>query len=233
MGHAKLLCGFHLRHVAEVTQLDQPAVPLLQLGQHLPQREQIGKLLLRRGDRQVQLGAVLLAGERNRRRSRAQRLHHCLLADLQRLRQLADRRFPAVLLGKLVALAGSLHRELLEAAADLDGAAVPKQPAHLAQNHRHRIGGKAHTPLAVKGVGGFDQPHAARLEQVVVLDTLALKAVGAGVHQPDVFLDHPAALFLLPGGHPLILRRGHRAHGFHLRGAFPWRSLWRESSFPA
>ena len=74
---------------------------------------------------------------------------------------------------------------------------------------------------------------AAGLEQVVVLDALALKTVGAGVHQPDVFLDHPTALFLLLDPHPLILRRGHRAHGFHLRGAFPWRSLWRESSFPA
>ena len=27
LGHAKLLCGFHLGHIAEVTQLDQPAPP--------------------------------------------------------------------------------------------------------------------------------------------------------------------------------------------------------------
>ena len=87
--------------------------------------------------------------------------------------------------------------EFLQRTAHLDSAAVPEQPAHLPEDHRHRIGGKPHAPGKIKGIAGFDQPHASGLEQIVIFNAPALEAMGTGMHQAQVFLDHPLAV---PGG---------------------------------
>ena len=173
---------------AIVPQKDQLPVPFLQRGKQLLQRKQIAQPLLRALLRQVYLPAAILLTPRQgkRRRGGGQGLGHILRGTAHAFGYLIHGGLPAQLAAQQLSGAPGGQSQLLQAAAHLYGAPIPEQPADLPQDDRHGIGGKHHPPAGIKGRGGLHQPHAPGLVQVVVFYAPPLKAMGAGVHQPQV-----------------------------------------------
>ena len=81
------------------------------------------------------------------------------------------------------------HAKLLERPAHLDGAAVPEQFFDLAQDHRHRIGGKADAAVFVEVIAGFDKTHASGTVQIIVFHAAPTEAPRAGVYQSKVLFN--------------------------------------------
>ena len=81
------------------------------------------------------------------------------------------------------------HAKLLERPAHLVGAAVPEQLFDLAQDHRHRIGGKADAAVFVEVIAGFDKTHASGTVQIIVFHAAPTEAPRAGVYQSKVLFN--------------------------------------------
>ena len=202
LGHAQLVGGDLLGLPLHIPQRDEHSVARLQFGQHLPQRQPIGEIFFRRrGGNILHLAVVLVAvaGERHRRQRRAQRFGDLLARERHLLRQLAYGGLAPLFAQKRLAFPRHPHGQLFECAPHLDGAAFAEQSPNLAQDHRHRIGGKPQPARGVKAVGSLDQSHASRLKQVVIFHPAPHKSLAAGVHQPHVAAD---VLVAISHGHP-------------------------------
>ena len=87
-------------------------------------------------------------------------------------------------------------------------AVVPQKAPHLAQDHRHRVGGKARAIGGVEAIDGLEQAHAAVLKQIFVICAPVAKAPQHIVHQRQVFLHQlVAGLHIARMGAPEFLKR--------------------------
>ena len=203
MGQTQNFRRFALGQALIIAQFNQHLLAFFQTVHGLQNGQPI-KQLFAVIHRNIQCGISVLTGtvDGHRRLHNTYDLRRLCRIARQQLRQFANGRLPPLPAQKVLPQSRGVERLFLKHPADLHGAAVPKQALDLADDHRHCIGRERIPQGRVKPIHRLDQPHTAGLVQIVILNAPPAKAVGNGMHEPQVLADLPLPLrsyhFCLP-----------------------------------
>ena len=129
--------------------------------------------------------------------------------QVERLRDLVDRRLTTVCIRQLLSALQNTIGRISKRPADADGTVIAQVPPQFARDHRHAVGRKADVFRGVKIGDGLQKPDAADLKQIVRVLAPAQKPLHHRQNQLEISLHEPAACLHIP-----LLRTLDQPHHF-------------------
>ena len=112
-----------------------------------------------------------------------------LLGQIQRFGDLRDLRLSGVFVDEGFLGPKRLVGDISEGTADPEGVVVSQIAAHLADDHRYGVGGKAHVLAEIEMIRGLDQTDAAHLKEIVGVFAAARETLNDAEDEAQIAVD--------------------------------------------